>query len=122
ELDGGRRASQRLRRRSCAPTLLLTISRPTAAARLRTPRSIDADDAVANRFPRYGRDRPYCRRQSFLPADAREYRPPESSRLRRRSAHLLCGYPEASVLSPCFARVRTWHDMTLQTRHWTGSL
>src|SRR6266702_155694 len=99
----------------------VTISRPMAGARLRTPRSTDAADEAEDRFSRYGRGRPYCRRQSCPPAGERGSRPPGSSRSRRRSAHSRRGYPAASVLLPCFARVRTWHDMPLQRRRLTES-
>ena len=108
-------------RRSGPKQVRVTISRPMAGARLRTPRSTDAADEAEDRFSRYGKDRPYCRRQSFPPAGARGSRLPKSSRSRRRSAHSRCGYLAASVLLPCFARVRTWHDTPLQKRHLTGS-
>ena len=96
----------------------LTISPPTVAARLRTPRSTDAGGAVVNRFPRYSPGRPCCRQRLFLLAGERACHLPVSSRLRRQSAHLLCGCPAASVPLPCFARVRPWRGMPSQRRRW----
>src|SRR6185295_14259018 len=87
----------------------ITTSRSTVVARLQTPKSTDADGAAADRFPRCGLDRPCCRRPLFQPAGGRGCRLRASSQLRRLSAHLLRGYLGASVPSPCFAQVRTWH-------------
>src|SRR5882762_907494 len=64
---------------SAPPPMRVTISPATAAARFRTPKSIDAGGAAADRFPRCGPDRPCCRRQSYPPDGARGYRLPESN-------------------------------------------
>src|ERR1700757_2856394 len=109
-------------RRVCsAPPMWVTISPPTAAARFRTPKSIDAGDAAADRFPRCGPGRPYCRRQSVPPDGARGHRLPESNRSPHRSAHWRRGYPAASAPSPCSVRARIWHDMPWQRRRSMGS-
>ena len=55
---------------------LVTIFRPTAAARFRMPRSSDAGDAVADRFARCDPGRPGCRRRSFRPTGAPACHPP----------------------------------------------
>src|SRR5262249_195638 len=54
---------------------------------------------------------PCGRRRLSPPAGGRGCRLPASSQLQRRSALALRGYLAASVPSPCFARVRTWHGM-----------
>src|SRR5580704_16916205 len=100
----------------------VTISPATAAARFRTPKSIDADGAAADRFPRCGPGQPCCRRPPYPPDGARGFRLPESNRSPRRSAHWQRGYPAASVPSPCSVRARTWHDTPWQRRRSSGSL
>ena len=94
----------RIRWRATRSDRCLTISRPTVGARLRTPRSTDAGDAVASKSLRCGPGRPYCRLRSLQPVGARGYRLPASSRSRRQSAHLQCGCPAASVPLPCSVR------------------
>jgi len=94
----------------------VTISRPMVVAPPRTPKSSDAGDAVADRFPRCDPGRPCCRRHLFPPIDARGYRLPASSQSRRRSAHLLHGYPVASVPLPCSVRVQTLPGTPSQRR------
>ena len=100
----------------------ITTSRPTVVEPLQTPKSTDAGGAAADSFPRCGPGRPCCRRRWFRPAGGHGCRLPASSQLQRQSALALRGYLAASVPSPCFARVRTWHGMPLRRHRSMGSL
>src|SRR5205085_5785096 len=100
----------------------LTNFRPTVVARPQTSKLTDAGGAAGDRFPRCGPGRPCCPRHLFPPVDARGYRLPAPSQSRRRSAHLLRGYPAASVPLPCSARVQPWLGTPSQRRRSMGSL